>query len=102
MTGSTVHDLGYEHGGAGPQSPVRLLLLVLLILAVEVVALTVQTPALVGHLACDPELLGHGPVQLLAGLVQDLGAFLGRQGSLFDLTLVTVLQEQFTVKGVSR
>lgn len=69
-TGSSVHHFRYEHGRSGTQTTVRLFLLVLFILTVEVVTLTVETPALIGHLAGDPELLGHCLVQFLAGLVE--------------------------------
>lgn len=69
-TGSSVHHFRYEHGRTGTQTTVRLFLFVLFILTVEVVTLTVETPALVRHLAGDPPLFGHCLVQFLAGFVE--------------------------------
>lgn len=91
MTGSTVHDFWNKHWSASTKSTVRFLLLVLLILTVEIVTLTIQTSTLIRHFTGDTELFRYGPVQFLTGFVQDLGTFLGRQGTLFGLWLCTVL-----------
>lgn len=69
-----MHHFRYEHRSTRPETSIRLLVLVLFVLTVEVVTLAVEAPALIRHLAGDAELLGHRLVQLLARLVEDLGA----------------------------
>lgn len=66
-----MHHFRYEHGSACPQTAVRLLLLILLVLAVEIVTLAVEAPALIRHFAGDPELFRHRSVQLFARFVHD-------------------------------
>lgn len=74
-----MHHFRYEHGGARPKTSVRLVVLVLVVFAVEIVALAIQAAALIGHLTGYAKLLRHRPIQLLAGLVEDLGAFFGHR-----------------------
>jgi len=89
-----VHHLADKHGRASAQSSVRLLVLVLqdfkgdsiyygcgichamaiaathiIVVAVEVVTLTLHAPTALGHLAGDAPLLGQVLVDLLARLV---------------------------------
>lgn len=71
----TVHHLGNEHRRAGAEPAISLLILVLVVFAVEIAALTVQASAVVAHLASDAPLFRHRPVQLFARLVKDLGSF---------------------------
>lgn len=61
-----VNHLRNEHGSASAQAAICLLMFILLVLAVEIMTLTVETSAVVRHLACDAELLSHCTIKFFA------------------------------------
>lgn len=78
--GSAVHYFGYEHWCSSPESPICFFLFVLFVFAIKIMTLAIEATTLIRHLACDPELFGHGSIQFFTRLVHYFRTFDGIDG----------------------